>query len=274
MGIWLGPITSSGLTEDDFSFNGNYIFTVDPNDKRKWELFLESGNAESLVFTKTPGLVDMFIVAGGQSGKQGDSGSAGPYYEVTGGQGGYGGECKTVSSVRLFSGTNYSVTIGASNQNTSFIGGGLSYTAVSGEGSSGGVGGYSYDGESGDATNGTDGVYAFNENSSTIITQKYAGHKFGAGGGGSGTLLGYDQYYNSKGGLGGESNGPAGDRGAGARAIVPGNNDDVGQNGINGYENHGQGGGGTAPYALQNGRDVYPGVGSGGSGIIIIRPAA
>lgn len=274
MGIWLGPIGAGTIEQGDFSYAGDYVFTVDPNNSRKWELAILSGSASDLVFLKNPGLVDIFMVAGGQSGSYGSGYAYGG--SNIGGKGGNGGECKTESSVALAANTNYKVTIGASDGNTTFSGGGLSFIAVSGNGKPGGAGGqsstntaYVYD-----ATPGTDGDFAFGEQSSTLITPGFIGHRFGQGGGGAGGMIA--QYpntysYMADGARGGKTNNATnpqqdGSAGAGARTSGIG-----GHNGTNGLANHGQGGGGAELYA--NGYNNANGyVGSGGSGVMFIRP--
>ena len=277
MGIWLGPIGKPTITNADITYSGDFIFTVDPTDSTKWELAILSGSATDLVFLKNPGVVDIFMVAGGASGSEGGDGNGyiGPN---PGGKGGNGGECKTVSSVRLSPNTNYEVTIGSSNQNTSFIGGNLSYTAVTGLGSPGGAGGRaSSDGYAYDASAGSPGIFAFNETSSTIITPGFINHRFGQGGGGAGGILtfhpNYYQYF-ADGKLGGKTNNASnpsidGSGGAGAKSSkVSGNS------GAAGLANHGQGGGGSAIWADGSNVSHWPSGGAGGSGIIFIRPHA
>ena len=53
------------------------------------------------------GVVDLFLVAGGQPGSRGSG-------DATGGAGGAGGECVLVSSVWLRRGVSYAVTVGGS----------------------------------------------------------------------------------------------------------------------------------------------------------------
>ena len=269
MGIWLGPCGKRAITESDFSYGGNYIFTTSPDGKH-WELALLDGNATSLVFTKNPGKVDIFAVAGGAKasyyGTTPQNAQVGP---SNGGPGGNGGECVTRSAVSLAANTNYSVSIGGSDQSTTISGGDLSITAASGLGSSGGVGGMAAQDRTTDASNGTDGVFAYGKPSDTLITTAFQGHKFGAGGGGGGSMLYVDQTKNSLNGLGGESNGPNHEYGKGGIYSK--------KNGSAGYPNHGQGGGG--PYywytgsANRYGDGTDNALGLGGSGIIFIRDA-
>lgn len=275
MGIWLGPMGRRTITISDITYSGNFLFTVDSNDPKKWEMAILDGTLADLVFLKNPGTIDIFMVAGGSSGDSGGAGNGytGPNY---GGAGGNGGECKTLHGVQLASNTNYKVTIGGSDGDTSFTGGGLAYTAVSGLGSSGGAGGLaSAQGDAYDASRGSDGVYAFEEVSSTIITPGFINHKFGPGGGGAGGILTYYPYYYSyfaDGKPGGMTNNAAdpsvdGSGGAGAKSSqVSGNS------GAPGLANHGQGGGGSAIWADSSNVSHWPSGGSGGSGIIFIRP--
>ena len=261
MGIWLGPMGKAMLEAKDIVYGGNYSFTVSP-DGEHWELALLSGNAESLVFKKSPGNCDIFLVAGGQPGQPYSGTQGSDYYgPVHGSNGGKGGGCVTAASVKLSSNTNYNVDIGTSGENSSFSGGGISYTAVSGSGSNGGTGGVAVNGQYNiqNATAGSDGVFAYGKNSDTLITPAFIGHKFGSGGGAGGAHLGVSSTFNASGSLGGESNGPSHEYGKGGT----GNSG----NGTTGYANHGQGGGG-AQYNYGNATQ-----GLGGSGIIFIRDA-
>lgn len=268
MGIWLGPRGKTVITENDFSYSGNYLFK---SDGKHWELALLEGNAESLVFTKNPGLCDIFTVAGGQPGRAYPNTSSAYYGPSHGGYGGNGGGCVNEDGVRLSANTNYAVTIGTSGQNSSFIGGDVSITAVSGNGSPGGVGGIAAQDITTNATAGTDGVYAYNKSSDTLMftETEFPGHLFGPGGGGAAAELGVDRSKDASGALGGESNGPNHEYGKGA----PGGT--YGRNGSNGYANHGQGGGGPQYWWLTTGagasRTGDPG--AGGSGVIFIRDA-
>ena len=267
MGIWLGPRGRRAITKNDFTYNGNYIFTTDG---KNWEIALLGGNAASLVFTKNPGKVDIFAVAGGAKASYYSStpqnAQVGPSH---GAPGGNGGECVTRSGISLAANTNYSVSIGGSDQNTTISGGDLSITAASGHGSSGGAGGIAAQDTTTNASAGTAGVYAYGKPSDTLITNAFKGHKFGAGGGGGGSMLYIDQNKNSLPANGGESNGPNHEYGKGGSYGS--------KKGSAGYPNHGQGGGG--PYfwytgsANRYGDGTDSSLGLGGSGIVFIRNA-
>lgn len=268
MGIWLGPRGKTVITKNDFSYSGNYLFKSDGD---HWELALLDGDSDYLVFTKNPGLVDIFIVAGGASGKTG-SGSAqyGPTY---GGDGGAGGECINADGILMQSGVNYSATIGLTDQSTSLSGGGLNYTARTGYGEDGGRGGCASQGSSYDADPGDDGVYAYNKVSDTLLftEQEFPGHRFGAGGGGGGCMISISGYpwSNVSGALGGESNGSGHIYGAGAYSSVTSSD-----NASAGFAKHGQGGGGAYRYWYYQSSQTRNGtVGTGGSGVIFIRDA-
>lgn len=267
MGIWLGPMGIGSIKAGDFSYSGNYIFTTNG---KHWELALLDGNAASLVFYKNPGKVDIFAVAGGSKASYYASTPQNANYgPAHGAPGGAGGECVTQNAVRLSSNVNYSVSIGGSDQSTTISGGDLSITAASGLGSLGGVGGIAAQDSTTNATDGADGVFAYGENSDTLITPAFQGHKFGAGGGAGGAMLYIDQNKNALNSLGGESNGPNHEYGKGGSY--------GGRNGSAGYPNHGQGGGG--PYfwytgsANRYGDGTDNALGLGGSGIIFIRDA-
>lgn len=267
MGIWLGPRGSGGITENDFTYSGNYIFT---QSGKNWEMALLDGNAASLVFSKNPGKVDIFAVAGGSKasyyGTTPQNAQVGPSHGAPGGR---GGECVTRRAVKLAANTNYSVSIGGSDQSTTISGGDLSITAASGLGSLGGVGGVAAQDTTTNATAGADGVFAYGEESDTLITTEFQGHRFGSGGGAGGAMLFIDQNKNALNSLGGESNGPNDDYGKGGSYGS--------RNGSAGYPNHGQGGGG--PYfwftgsANRYGDGTDNALGLGGSGIVFIRNA-
>ena len=273
MGIWLGPMGNNIITEADFTYDGDYLFT---SDGRNWEMALLTGSASSLVFFKNPGNVDMTIVAGGQTARQyaGEQPSAynGPSY---GSYGGNGGGVVPVRGVQLSANTNYAVTIGASDNNSSVIGGGVSYTAVSGNGSSGGDGAIVQNSIT-EPSPGADGVYAYGEESDTLMftEAEFPGHLFGPGGSGGGAHCGSTSKW-SQGALGGESNGPNHEYGKGGRYLsgYPSL-----ANGADGYANHGQGGGGAAYWWTGSVSRYGDGSGNvqgkGGSGVVFIRNAS
>lgn len=272
MGIWLGPRGHSGIEAGDFLYSGDFQFTTDGHGN--WEMALLDGNAATLQFLKNPGKVDFFLVAGGQTAKYyggtDQNAYSGPSH---GGIGGNGGETLTARNVQLSTGTAYSVSIGGSDQNTSFSGGGLNLIAVGGNGIAGGVGGVAAQDGKTDAPAVSDGVYAYGENSDTLMftESEFPGHLFGAPGGGGGSMLYVNQSNNSAGALGGESNGPDHEYGKGG-AYNP-----YARNGSQGYPRHGQGGGG--PYywwtgsASRYGDGTAAALGIGGSGVLFIRNA-
>lgn len=272
MGIWLGPYGGRGIQEGDFTYDGNYLFT---SDGKNWEMALLDGNASSLVFHKNPGKVDMFLVAAGKTGGASDPNNSsisafnGP---SPGGDGGDGGGCVTVEGIPMAANTNYSVTIGTSDNNTIIMGGSLSYTAISGNGSKGGKGGSgTYSQGHTDATPGGDGIYAYGKETDTLMftEQEFPGHRFSPGGGGAGSMVYNNQNNNSLYALGGESNGPNHEYGKG------GEYNPYQHNGKNGYTNHGQGGGGAYFYWIPSGggRSASGTPGAGGSGVVFIRNA-
>ena len=268
MGIWLGPRGRIGIEIGDFQYSGNYLFTSDGHGN--WEMALLDGSAASLQFLKNPGKVDMFLVAGGQTAPYYQGSPQNAYYGPSNGcPGGNGGETLTRRSVQLSTGTAYSVSIGGSDQNTTFSGGGLSLVAVGGNGIAGGVGGVAAQGSKTDAPSVPNGVYAYGEESDTMLLTEaqFPGHLFGAPGGGAGSMLGVDGNYNTLPALGGESNGPNHEYGKGG-----GYSD---HNGSQGYPRHGQGGGGAYYYWIftGGGRASYGTPGPGGSGVLFIRNA-
>ena len=268
MGIWLGPSGRSGIETGDFQYSGNYLFTSDGHGN--WEMALLDGSAASLLFLKNPGKVDMFLVAGGQTAPYYQGSPQNAYYGPSNGcPGGNGGETLTRKNVQLSTGTAYSVSIGGSDQNTTFSGGGLNLIAVGGNGLAGGVGGVAAQDTKIDAPAVRDGVYAYGEESDSLMftEAEFPGHLFGPPGGGAGSMLYVNQNNNSAGALGGESNGPNHEYGKGGGYSN--------RNGSPGYPRHGQGGGGAYYYwtSTGGGRASYGTPGPGGSGVLFIRNA-
>lgn len=269
MGVWLGPRSRRGIKEGEFSYTGNYLFK---SEGHNWEIALLDGTSASLQFLKNPGKVDLFLVAGGQTAKyyweRPQDAVNGPSH---GGIGGNGGETLTMRGVQLSTGIAYSVSIGGSDQNTTFSGGGESLIAVGGNGLPGGEGGVSTTDGPTHAPTVSDGVYAYEDVSDTLMftEAEFPGHLFGAPGGGGGCMLYVNQSNNSAGALGGESNGPDHEYGKG------GVYNPYARNGSQGYPRHGQGGGG--PYywwtgsAPRYGDGTDAALGSGGSGVMFIR---
>lgn len=271
MGVWLGPYRKKGIKEEDFQYSGQYIFASDEHGN--WELALLTGNTTSLYFLKTPGKVDLFLVAGGKTASYYPDTPQNAYQGPShGGIGGNGGETITKLNEKLVSKTSYNITIGNSDENTIFSGGGINFVAGNNEGITGGTGGLAAYDTTVDAPAPSDGIYAYNENSDTLMftEQQLQGHRFGAPGGGGGSMVQVNQYSSqayASNALGGESNGLNHEYGKGGSYGS--------KNGSSGYANHGQGGGG--PYywwtgsVSRYGDGTDAALGKGGSGIIIIR---
>lgn len=233
-----------GLPE--FTYTGDYLLT-DEGDKN-WNLRLLSGG--TLRFSKLKGAsdgVDVFLVGGGGSGGKG--------YTVCAGGGGEGGETKTVEYLVLPD-TDYKITIGGSNGNTSAFGFVASCGSPGGNASSDYAYGYGAGGSGHSGGDGGNGGSGRNNAAYPGIAGKSGSVEFGSvtnslyGGGGGGGGAGSDD-YSGNGGAGG-----AGGGGNGGNA--------PGGTGKNGAPNTGGGGGGGA------GKGAAAG-GAGGSGIVIIR---
>ena len=138
MVIWNGPRRLPMLTAADIEYEGDMLFTSNGNN---WELALLSGETATLRFLRNPGFVDLFLVAGGQSAAYYAGAEQNAYSGPSHGcPGGKGGECVTVEGVKLSSETDYSVSIGGSDEDTTMEVGETVYAARSGYGSDGGVG--------------------------------------------------------------------------------------------------------------------------------------
>lgn len=244
MGIWLGPIGSGGvLDETDFSYTGQYKYQKSGG---RFELaFLTSG---TFISQKTI-QADVCVVAGGQAGKAAGNSDGG-----ASGAGGKGGQVKNYFSVTIQANTAYTVTIGASGENTSIE----TMVAVSGSGSDGGEAVTSGNEMVGNP--GSPGNYAFDD-ANTLI---WPGRKYGAGGG-SGARnycygAGAGTWTSKEGGDGGET-------GAGKGGGKP----NVGATSPTANTGSGGGGGGfNADY--RNGASYTPTAASAGaSGIAMIR---
>lgn len=271
MVIWNGPRSLPMLTAADIEYDGDMLFT---SNGYNWELALLSGSAASLRFLRNPGFVDLFLVAGGESASyySGDSQNAyrGPSH---GGPGGKGGECVTVEGVKLEKETDYIVSIGGSDQNTTITMGNTSYTARPGFGADGGDGATITSDGVIPPEDGDDGYFAYGKETDTLLftEAEFAGHRFGPGGSGGGAHMGANSTW-SGGALGGESNGDQHQYGKGGR-YVPGY--PASANGSEGNANHGQGGGGPAYWwtgsASRYGDGTADALGKGGSGVLLIR---
>ena len=225
-----------------FAYTGDYLVQESGS---RWEIaFLTSGT-----LTLRGGLLcDLFVVAGGKPGSGGSDGSGTGI--AIGGAGGKGGGCVSTMGVQLTAG-QIAVTIGGSNEASSFG----SYSAASGSGSNGGAGASAGSGSMSHAGAGTVGVLAFNGEDSL----NFPGRKFGAGGGGGGAQ---STYWGTTGnnGAGGTTGGGKGGTGSS-------------RNGTAGAANTGSGGGGSG-YTRGDSWGTGGAPGAGGTGVVIIRGGA
>jgi hypothetical protein len=232
--------------QDQIEYSGQKLYAQSGRD---WDAALLSSGT---LRVKTSALVDLFIVAGGKPGSRGSG-------DAIGGQGGAGGECVLVSSVRLRRGVSYTVTIGDSGEDSSIVGDSLVETAESGKGSAGGVGAIvSGTSRTRSAQAGTDGVFAFGV--ATSLIESLSGRKYGAGGGGGEAFNSSYVYSNSWQHSGSNSGGVTG---GGTGGVTSSGGD---TNATSGAANTGAGGGGS--WRKYSG-DSVPG--NGGSGILLIR---
>ena len=236
----------------EFTYSGNYQLKYEKlsNGDYNWEIAILSGNGDNLKFTRVVDSVDIFIVGGGNPGGNASGNIWGDGYYAQGGNGGNGGQCRTITNFSISKNVNYSLKIGASGQSTI----GFGYTSIAGGGSSGGTGAFERQTPSARyaGTAGSNGVYAFG-NSTTLFS---SGTRYGAGGG-SGGAININQ--------GGSVGGAPGITGGGSGGTISHGD------GYNAVANTGSGGGGG--YAkFNNTGDYWAGSGgAGGSGIIIIR---
>lgn len=212
----------------------SYAQSVAPDGIVNWELALLSGTNATITFQRVVDYVDVFLVAGGESGKDPTG------YDTQAGFPGKGGGCVTVNGVPVSFQTAYAFSVGGSDANTSIF----NQIALTGAGAQGGRPSDYNTGRRAEA--GGDGVYAFGAANSLI----FSGRKYGAGGGGGGTVSGGNTFWGGDGGASGGGHG--GDPHNQTKAET------------NGAVNTGGGGGGGAYNTL----GPY---GDGGSGIIIIR---
>ena len=264
MGVWLGPTSGKFKGESDFEFGGTYEFASDGSGN--WEIALL--NSDILKFKKTPGVVDIFMVGGGNPGGIGSATSN----SDTGGAGGAGGECKTFLSISLTKNTNYTITIGQSGTPTSLVSSttGTNLSANAGGNNNGGNGAtVTNDTRTAVASAGGNGTYAFNTQTNRLL---YSEVLFGAGGGGAEVVHQYNAtyIYSNSSSHGGSNSGGLTGGGAGGKIEVPLYSGGAIRytQATKGDSNTGAGGGGAyyfGPYGT-NGQ-----VGAGGSGIIIIR---
>ena len=240
-----------------FTYSGNYKFEYEKlsNGDYNWELAILSGNNTNLKFTKGVKNIDIFLVGAGKNGSNGNpSGQS-----ITGGKGGDGGNYLVVSNFQLDYDTNYSLTIGTSQGNTT----GFGYTTSGASYKSGGAGAsmpnITYPTQGSNAGNGTNGVKAFNEENFISLIGDY---RYGASGGG-GAVYRYSSGY-------GEftfNNGAGAITGSGSGGIA----DPYAKNGADATQsNYGAGGGGGNAIIYINSYR-YGNGGLGSPGIIIIR---
>lgn len=251
MGVWLGPTSGKFKKSSDYIFTGSHEFYSDTTGN--WEIVLKSSG--NFLFKKKPGAIDIFLVGGGGKGQDGYGTNSGA--TANGGSGGSGGQVKTVFNVEIIHNINYSITIGASDQDTT----GFGQRAIGAGGVTGGYGSHSTLGGGGSAcAAGTNGSLAFGE-PNTLAGKNIL---FGASGGGAGSAR-TDDYAGQdpkNGGITGGGRGGAADPYHGGSA----------ENGSPGQVNTGAGGGGGAAVVYKDQYYVQGASGgTGGSGIIIIR---
>lgn len=238
------------ITEDSFSFTGNYLFARDEDGN--WELaLLESG---TLNWLKNPGFVDMCLIG---AGKQGTQGRVGGYHVGTyvySGKGGDGGRVLNVLGAELTGECN--VVIGTDEGETTVTNGLNTWTSANGPApKSGGRGAempqqISSVGTLNEA--GKNGVYAYGAVTDETLIPELSGKLLAPSGGGGHANNDYNPggvWTDQKGGknAGGESG--AGNGGT--------------RDHWNGYDATGIGAGGGGGYA--NGYN-YDSVGAGGYG--------
>ncbi len=225
----------------DFSYTGNYKFSGNP--EGDWAISFLSGGTLTLRSVPTP--IDVFCVEGGYKGSKGthwDDGYTDFWY---GGAGGRGGKCNKITGLKVNEGEYY-IRVGGPEEDSQAFG----VRAI--DGSSGA--GYGGGGGEWDGGRGGDGAYAFFDSSFTAPGFS-AGYRFGAGGGGAAGAKIDSSGVGSYGtpGAGGSS---GGGRGCRWTSDSP----------SSGAANSGGGGGGGAYSAGNN-------IGSGGSGVVVIRNA-
>lgn len=199
--------------------------------------------------------IDVFLVAGGASGKRG-------YSNAAGGAGGNGGETILIKNFKPVVSQTYQMIIGSSDSNTT----GFDKIARSGYGSTGGRGGECWgNNHSAHPSAGANGVVAFNGSNETglnLLPSSYRNILYGPGGGGADCV---NSLYVSSTDAGSNAGGLTG--GGEGGSDPTGGANSIGKNGL---PNTGAGGGG----GCGNGVTSYYGAGgAGGSGIILIRDA-
>lgn len=187
------------ITEDSFSFNGDYLFASD--DDGNFELaLLESG---ALSWLTDPGLVDLFLVGAGQDGGTAyfsGGGSGGYMYNdsyINSGKGGDGGRTLTESGVTL--GSSCTVVVGTSGADSSITSDGTTYTSANGPAPKAGGRGAEMRQRTNSVGNvnkgGSDGILAYNADADETMIPALAGVRFApSGGGGNANNNGYVDY--------------------------------------------------------------------------------
>lgn len=170
------------ITEDSFSFTGNYLFARDEDGN--WELaLLESG---TLNWLKTPGFVDMCLVGAGQNGGTGQvTGNYKGAY-VYSGKGGDGGRILNVPGAELVG--SCVIAVGSNGNETTIDNGENSWSSENGPAPK--EGGrraempqqYTTVGIANDS--GKDGIFAYGAVSDETLIPALNGVLLGASGGG------------------------------------------------------------------------------------------
>ena len=265
-----GTLNLRGATDDlVLSTNNQTVRLLYSGATKGWLVTTEAGAAAA---AGTPDLtVDYLVVAGGSSGGNngGGGGGAGGLRTSFGTTSGGGVAAETTPT--LFTGTNYTVTVGGAGSVSTFNtitstagGGGGSLTSPGSTGGSGGGGGSSY--SNGSSASGGAAV-------TSPVVQGYAGGNslgginspgnLSAGGGGGASEAGSNGITVGVGGDGGDGLevniiGGAGNRYAGGGAGGGGTN--------GGTANPGAGGGGTAGDGSTNAGNGIANTGGGGGG--------
>lgn len=258
------------ITEDSFSFNGDYLFASD--DDGNFELaLLESGTLE---WNTLPGEVDICLVGAGQDGQTAFfSGAQTLDYNdsfINSGKGGDGGRVLTAKNVSLDG--DCTIVVGTSGADSSLACNGTTYTSANGPVPKQGGRGAEIRQATNSAGNvnqgGADGVWPFEADTDEQMIPELQGHRVGASGGGGHANNNYMSPYQTlhpepmyvyTDAHGGNSSAGQTDAGAGADRSHHAGYDATG---------HGNGGGGGygdgASHDLGNG-------GAGSDGIILIR---
>lgn len=213
------------------------------------EIFEEITSTRNWVAPRGCKSVDVFVVGGGDNGKQGDWN--------TSGAGGRGGECRTYNAIPVTSSNLILISIGTANAASYFMS--LSYQAAGAAGAQGGV---SISPPLFTIQNGNPGYagsYPFNNLYPSRFPRRY-----GAGGGSGGAVGGGMDSPTYKG-----YGGPGGDYGGGSGGNSYGNPESGNNPDLNGRNAsfYGAGGGGGGKYGYYT---SYSNGGTGYQGIVIL----